>query len=159
MNRIIQFLTMILIILISGIFWGTWFTLSRSIGTFQTDAFLAIAQSIIKNVASPLKIIFPVSVFLMLISLILWNNKKSFSFFFASLALLLLIATLVITVVIEEPIDDQIKIWTIETMPSNWETLRDRWEYYHTIRTFTSLAGVFFYLLAIMKYRIPFARF
>jgi hypothetical protein len=52
-----------------------------------------------------------------------------------------MIIALVITVAIEVPIDNMIKVWTVETLPSDWRALRDRWEFYHVIRTFVSIVA------------------
>ena len=31
--------------------------------------------------------------------------------------------------------------WTVETLPSDWSGIRNRWEAFHAARTFISLAG------------------
>jgi len=56
--------------------------------------------------------------------------------------LLLFVVVLLVTLLVNVPIDNQIKQWTVATLPSNWEQVRDRWQFYHTIRTFASLAGL-----------------
>jgi len=55
---------------------------------------------------------------------------------------LLMVCALIITLGVEVPIDNQIKVWTATTMPPDWQLLRDRWEFYHTMRTFVSIAAV-----------------
>jgi hypothetical protein len=40
------------------------------------------------------------------------------------------------------PIDRQIEQWTVATLPSDWRELRDRWEFYHAMRTFVSIAAL-----------------
>ena len=52
--KIIQFITLLLLLLVTGVFWGTWFSLSRSIEAFTPSAFLEIGKVIIKNVAWPM---------------------------------------------------------------------------------------------------------
>jgi hypothetical protein len=42
----------------------------------------------------------------------------------------------------EVPIDNQIKVWTLATLPANWEALGDRWEFYLALRTFMSIAAL-----------------
>ena len=42
---------------------------------------------------------------------------------------------------VEVPIDNEIKEWTVNTLPSGWQALRDRWEFFHTIRMFVSIAA------------------
>ena len=49
------------------------------------------------------------------------------------------IGTFAFTLLIEVPIDNQIKVWTASTVPKDWESIRDRWEFFHTARTFISL--------------------
>jgi uncharacterized membrane protein len=61
------------------------------------------------------------------------------SFYFFLITLILMAITLVITVGVEVPIDNQIKTWTPETLPSNWTELRSTWDRFHTMRTITSI--------------------
>jgi hypothetical protein len=42
---------------------------------------------------------------------------------------------------VEVPIDNQIKTWIASTVSSEWEAIRDRWQLFHTARTFISLAS------------------
>ncbi|HKP97166.1 MAG TPA: hypothetical protein VJ385_15560 [Fibrobacteria bacterium] len=39
------------------------------------------------------------------------------------------------------PIDNQIKTWTLQSLPSDWTGIRDRWEWFHCLRTWVSMAG------------------
>ena len=40
------------------------------------------------------------------------------------------------------PIDEMMASWTVATLPADWTQVGDRWETYHTIRTFLSLGGI-----------------
>ena len=40
------------------------------------------------------------------------------------------------------PIDEMMAGWTPATLPADWAQVRDRWEAYHTVRTFLSLGGI-----------------
>jgi hypothetical protein len=53
------FAGLFLLALVMGVFWGTWFTLTRSIETFSADEFIHIGQTIITNVAWPMRILMP----------------------------------------------------------------------------------------------------
>ena len=53
----------------------------------------------------------------------------------------LLVGALIITLTVNVPIDYDINGWTVENLPRNWTADRDRWQLYHTIRTFTCMAG------------------
>ena len=78
-------------------------------------------------------------------------KKKSVYFYCILITLALFIIALIITVGIEVPIDNQIKTWTPDTIPSEWRSIRDYWEFYHTVRTFVSVAGIAIYITAIMN--------
>jgi anti-sigma-K factor RskA len=48
----------------------------------------------------------------------------------------------VITLAVEVPIDNRIQTWTAATLPADWRSIQSRWELWHTIRTFLSIAAV-----------------
>ena len=78
-------------------------------------------------------------VVLLWLGIVARNEKPAFYFFIASFMLMCI--ALIITVGVEVPIDNQIKTWTAETIPANWTALRSRWNSFHTMRTFVSIAG------------------
>jgi uncharacterized membrane protein len=148
--KITQFIGLFLLMLVTGVFWGTWFSLSRSLEVFSVAEFIHIGKTIIQNLAVPMRFIMPGCILFMALSLWFYQPKKSIGFYFTLVAVVFVILALLITVGIEVPIDNQIKEWTAETAPSNWQALRDRWEFYHTLRTFASLLSFAFYAAAII---------
>lgn len=145
--KIIQYIGIILLALVMGVFWGTWFSLSRSLEAIDPSTFLINGKIFIKNLAVPMAILMPLTILFLLLSLFLIKPKKSKEFYFTLISLIFFIAALLITLLIEVPIDNQIKIWTIETLPSDWKNIRDRWEIFHTIRTFLSIISFGFAVL------------
>ncbi len=141
--KIAQFFTTMLFALVMGVFWGTWFTLSRSIEGFQPQTFLDIGQTAIRNLAVPMATLMPLSLLSAFIMLALLP-KRSIAFVFAIVAVLLMVVALVVTLAVEVPIDNQIKVWTVATLPANWEGLRNRWEFYHGVRTLVSIFALAF---------------
>ena len=152
--KAIEFSALMLAALVMGVFWGTWFTLTRSIHNFSPSEFIHIGKTIMDNVAAPMSILMPATLLFMLIAIWLSFRINRSSFYLYSISFLLMITTLIITVAVEVPIDNQIKTWTETTVPSNWESLRDTWDQFHTIRTFTSIASVGFFAWGIMKREI-----
>lgn len=128
-----------LLLLVTGTFWGTWFTLTRSLETFSAQEFIHIGKTIIANVAWPMRILMPFAILFNILYLWWHPRKRSVGFNIGLVACVFLIITLLITVGIEVPIDNQIKTWTPETVPGEWESLRDRWKLFHAIRTLTAL--------------------
>jgi uncharacterized membrane protein len=150
-QKTLEFTGLMLAALVTGVFWGTWFTLTRSLENFSPVEFIHIGKTIISNVALPMRILMPSTLLLMLF--VVWQTFKTskLSFYLYCLSFLLMLVTLIITVGVEVPIDNQIKTWTAQSIPSNWESLRHTWNKFHTLRTFTSIASLGFFALGIMN--------
>jgi uncharacterized membrane protein len=140
-----------LLTLVTGVFWGTWFTLTRSIETFSAAEFIHIGQTIIRNVAWPMRILMPACILFMIVSASLVTEKNSPRFYLSVTACLLIVIALLVTLLVEVPIDNQIRTWTAETVPTDWTTLRARWQVFHTARTFVSLASLGSLILAVLS--------
>jgi uncharacterized membrane protein len=89
----------------------------------------------------PMRMIVPACILFMTLSLWLSGPRKSNAFSLKLFALILIISVLVITLTILVPIDNQIKQWDSSTIPPNWESIRSRWQTFHTVRTFGSIAS------------------
>jgi uncharacterized membrane protein len=152
--KVLEFLGIVLIALVTGVFWGTWFTLTRSIETFSPESFLAIGKTIIGNVAVPMRVLIPGTLLVQFLACwFVWRQNRTV-FYLYVLAFLLMIVTLIITVGVEVPIDNQIKSWTVDHMPDNWESLRARWDKFHTLRTFTSIASLCSFSAGVIRARL-----
>lgn len=138
--------------LVTGIFWGTWFSLSRSIKKISPATFLENGQIFIKNLANPMRILLPLTLLFMILGVPFRKFGTAGSYLSIS-ALLLILLTLIITVAIEVPIDNMIKRWTTATLPDNWKELQTKWQIFHTIRTFTSIASFLCLLLSSLFFR------
>lgn len=140
--RIVQLAAWLFLALTSGVFWGTWFTLTRSIEDFSAAEFIHIGKVIIANVGNPMKVIMPATIILVALCLFFAYRQGKLRFYFMMISLVLMIGALLITLVVEVPIDNQIKSWTAATVPGNWQELRSTWSTYHFLRTFVSLGSV-----------------
>jgi uncharacterized membrane protein len=152
--KITELITVMLAALVMGVFWGTWFTLTRSIHDFSAAEFIHIGKNIIANVAIPMRVLMPLTILMMMFAS--WQTRKKYKAanIFYNLSLVFMIITLIITVGIEVPIDNQIKTWTEATVPANWTSLRETWSYYHTVRTLTAITSVLLFVVGMLK-RIP----
>ena len=52
--------------------------------------------------------------------------------------------------IVEVPIDNQIRTWTATTIPSDWTMIRARWECFHAARTFVSLGSLASFIVAVL---------
>jgi uncharacterized membrane protein len=140
--RVWLFISMVLYTLVAGVFWGTWFSLSRSIASIRAETFLDIGHTMIGNLGGPMSLLMPAAIVSVgVVAALLYRRGRSTAAGLAGLALILLIAALAITLSVNVPIDSQIAKWTPGTLPADWQAIRDRWEFYHGLRTFLSVAG------------------
>lgn len=141
--KLAQFISLFLFTLITGVFWGTWFSLSRSIDAISPATFLEIGRIMIENLGRPMSLLMPTALIsTTLTSYLHYRRRQTTAFVLTIAGLALMIAAMIVTLVVNVPIDGQIREWTVSTLPSDWRTIRDRWEFYHMIRTFLSLAAV-----------------
>ena len=150
--RIAQFANLLLFALVMGVFWGTWFSLSRSIAAITPDAFLQIGHIMIRNLGGPMSVLLPAALASSVVVLILlFRRKRIAAFYLAMAGLLLMVAALTITLAVNVPIDVLINQWTVNTLPGDWTAIRDRWQFFHTIRTFASVGGLGFAIASVLR--------
>ena len=140
--RAVQFIHLFLFALVLGVFWGTWFSLSRSITSITPVTFLEVGHLMIANLGTPMAVLMPaalLSALPVLVMLFRLHQRRAFYLTLGGVGLL--VAALIITLAVNVPIDDEINQWTVNNLPPNWTMDRDRWQLYHTIRTFTCMAG------------------
>jgi uncharacterized membrane protein len=140
-NQVIQFFGLFLLMLVTGVFWGPLFSLHRTLHVFDKKEFMLIVKTIAGNLEVPMRIMMPLCIFIMAISVYIYPIKDSIGFYLSLTSLLLIVISLIITIVVEVPIVKKIQQWSVETMPENWEAIRNRWVKFHVIRTCMSLAS------------------
>ena len=141
--RTAQTVTIVLFSLVMGVFWGTWFALSRTMNRLSAETFVAVGHEMIRNLGVPMAILLPLALLSALITLVLlWRGGRAAPFWWLLAGFLLMVAALVITLAVEVPIDNKIEVWTAATLPGDWRSIQSRWETFHTIRSFLSIAAV-----------------
>ncbi len=148
--KVWQFVSIFLWALVAGVFWGPWLGLSRSIASFTPDAFLAIGKTMIGNLAPVMPFLMIAAIASMAPVLIISYRQKSDMFVLTLVSFAVVITALPITVLVEVPIDNQIKIWTGNSLPGDWRQIRDRWETFHLLRTIASVGGLALMLAAAL---------
>ena len=149
-KKLIHLISLFLLMLVTGVFWGTWFTLTRSIEDFSPEEFIHIGKVIIANVAMPMRFIMPGCILFVFLSLWVCQQKKTTTFYLGVASLLLIVAVLLITVLILVPIDNDIKGWTAATIPADFAEIRNTWKSYHALRTFVSLASFLVFAIFVI---------
>jgi uncharacterized membrane protein len=109
----------------------------------SAETFVAVGHEMIRNLGVPMAILLPLALLSALITLVLlWQGGRAAPFWWLLAGFLLMVAALVITLAVEVPIDNQIQEWTAATLPGDWRSIQSRWETFHTIRSFLSIAAV-----------------
>ena len=139
--RLLDLLSITLAALVLGVFWGPWLGLTRSIRTLAPAVFLEVVHRLDKNLGGIMGVLFPVTL-LSIVPVLVFTTTQPVSFVLTLIGFLLFVVALVVTAAVEVPIVKQIRGWTISTMPSNWETLRDRWVSFHLLRVLPGIGGL-----------------
>ena len=137
-----QATTIVLFALVMGVFWGTWFSLSRTMDQLSPETFLAVGHEMIQNLGVPMAVLLPLALLSALVTLVLLWPDRTVAFWWLAAGFVLMLAALVITLAVEVPIDNQIETWTAATLSGDWRSIQSRWELWHTVRTFASIAAV-----------------
>jgi uncharacterized membrane protein len=141
--RAAQGTTIVLFALVMGVFWGTWFSLSRTMDRLSGETFVAVGHQMIQNLGAPMAVLLPLALISALVTLVLLRRAgQAPAFWWLLVGFLLMAAALVVTLAVEVPIDNQIRDWTAATLPADWRSIQSRWELFHTVRTFLSIAAV-----------------
>jgi len=140
--RAVQGLTIMLFALVMGVFWGTWFSLSRTMDRLRAQTFLDVGQQMIHDLAVPMAILMPAALLSAVAAVVLQWRVRPTAALWQLAGFLLMAAALAVTLLVEVPIDNQIKIWTVQTLPADWRSVQTRWELFHTIRTMLSIAAL-----------------
>jgi uncharacterized membrane protein len=151
--KILQLVSVMLFALVTGVFWGTWFSLSRSISSVTPNTFLEIGRVITANVAGPMGLLMPAALLSsLLVVVLLARHGRGPALYLALAGLGLMAGALVVTLTVNVPIDREIIEWTAATLPPDWTAERDRWQLYHTIRTFASIGALGFVVASTLRW-------
>lgn len=94
----------------------------------------------IGNLGGPMSVLMPSAVLSgIIVCTVLFRRGHTRSGGLALVSVLLLLLAMAITLTVNVPIDRRIQSWTAVTVPSDWMATRDRWEYYHGLRTLVSV--------------------
>jgi uncharacterized membrane protein len=141
--RVVEFVNLFLYALVAGVFWGTWFSLSRSMASITPQTFLEVGRIMIQNLGTPMSLLIPATLVTNLTVVVaLFRRKSRPAAVLATAALVALVLALIVTLAVNVPIDNQIHQWTLASLPADWSAIRDRWEFFHALRTFVALAGL-----------------
>ncbi len=131
----VQVLAILLVALVAGATFGIWQGYNPSY--YSAATFLEVHQNAVRGLNFLLPAIALVAVMLTaLLSVRSYATAGALPIYAA--ALVLLIAGGLITRFVNQPINAQVMTWTSDTIPGNWNELRDAWWFWHVARTATA---------------------
>jgi uncharacterized membrane protein len=145
--KIWELISIVLSALVTGVFWGPWVALSRSISTFAPEVFLALVNQLSRNIAPVMTVLMPAALLSTGPVLFLSFNEAPRTFYLTLTGFVLFLIAMLVTILVEVPIVKQIVTWMVSTLPENWQQLRDRWQAFHVIRVVASVAGLVLLLI------------
>jgi uncharacterized membrane protein len=148
--KICELISIVLSALVGGMYWGPWLALSRSMRTFKPEVFLDIVDRMNRNMESVMTVLTPVALISIAPVLFTSYHEQPRTFYLTLAGFALFVVALVVTMLIEVPIVKQIVMWTVETLPGNWQQLRDRWVAFHIIRVVAGIGGLAFLVAGAM---------
>jgi hypothetical protein len=140
--RATEFVALCLQVLVVGAFWGSWIGLSRSIATLTPGTFLEVGQVMMADYGPIMAVLMPATVIATGLAAALAYRRGSSGGALLLVAFACFLGATATTLLVNVPLDELMAGWTLATLPADWTQVRDRWETYHTVRTFLTLAGL-----------------
>lgn len=153
-RKLIYFIALIFLMIITALNLGTWFAIIRSINDFSFEEYISISKVIINNTSPSLWILFPLCIFMELLCLWFYRYKRSTGFYMGLTSLFLIILTLLMTWLVLGPVNKNIMQWSLNSIPANWESIRNKWQLFYGLCTLFFLLsyGCFsWFILAAMR--------
>jgi hypothetical protein len=140
--RATQFFAILLQVLVVGAFWGSWIGLSRFIDSLTPATFVEVGQVMMEGYGPIMSVLMPVTLLVTLVAGVLTYRRNRLAGLLVLVGFACLAVATATTLMVNVPIDEIIAGWTASTLPADWMQIRDRWEAYHTTRTFVTLGGL-----------------
>jgi hypothetical protein len=140
--RATEFVAIFLQVLVVGAFWGSWIGLSRSIDTLTPATFVEVGHVMMADYGPIMSVLMPAAVLATLAAGILVYRRHPTAGYLTMLGFVCVLTATATTLLVNVPIDEVMAGWTVATLPPDWAQIRDRWESFHTFRTFVTLGGL-----------------
>jgi uncharacterized membrane protein len=149
-RRIVLFAALFFVALVAGAAFAIWIDYNP---TGMSPAFYAEKmQHAIRVFTVPLPTIVILGVFFTIVSTFLARRERP-EFYLLTAASICIIAVALITAFGNIPINNQITTWSINSPPSNWGELAQKWWRFQTVRTISAIGGLSFLILAALVRR------
>jgi uncharacterized membrane protein len=151
MTTLFNVVSVTLLAVVGGMYWGPWLALTRTIDTFDPATFLLVVQRLSRNMATLMTVLVPIALASMIPVMVVTFAHHRTSFWLTVAAFVLFVVTLVVTMAVEVPIVLKIVTWTPATLPHDWADQRDRWRAFHLWRVIPALTGLAVMVIGVAR--------
>ncbi|MEI6513659.1 MAG: hypothetical protein WCO51_10360 [bacterium] len=145
---VVQFVGLLMMGIAAGVAFGLVLQ-ARPKSALPSIVFLDIHQVLLRNYGSALRVIEGAAFFAVLIALpFVRENPKVFTMTWVSL--ICIAAMILIWTALIQPINKQVQVWNLETMPDNWAQTRSRWDRYQILRGILAIIGLCALILSVL---------
>lgn len=149
-RRIVLFAALFFVALMSGAGFAIWFDYNP---TGMSPAFYAEKmQHAIGVLTVPLLTVVILGVFFTIVSTVLARSDRPILYLLI-VASICVMAVALITAFGNIPINNQIVTWSINSPPSNWKELSEKWWQFQTVRTILAMTGLSCLILSALVRR------
>jgi hypothetical protein len=127
--KTVRFASLFLTALLSGMLFCHALELPEKM-KLPPSTWLAVQQTLYNKFGPSASVIEPLAIVFTLVALYTVRGRRS-AFALTLLAAICLIAHLVSWFAVVNPVNIRVNSWTQSTIPANWRSARDRWEYGH----------------------------
>lgn len=129
-------------LVMTGLVAGSVFAVLRGydLAQYSPAVFLEVQQGAVRGLNALLPILGIVATALVVALAVIERRNRRTLILLVVAALLLAVSGLV-TRFGNQPINDLVMTWSPDTLPANWEAIRDSWRGFHLVRVITSIAA------------------
>ncbi len=145
---VIRFLNIIFAALLAGTSFGIWFGFDPA--HYSASTYVEQQQNLVHSLNTLMIALVVIVTAITLISAFLQRKNKAI-FIALLLAAVFFISCIVITRFGNVPIQNEMLKWTVDSLPDNWTTLRDKWWSFHIMRAIVELMALFIIAWTIVQ--------
>jgi uncharacterized membrane protein len=146
-RRIVLFAALFFVALIAGVAFTVWLYFNPA--GVSPAFYVETMQHAIGAFTVPLPTLLIPALFFTILSTFLARRDRP-SLYLLIAASICVIAVLLITVLGNVPINNRIMTWSINSPPSNWTELSEKWWRFHIVRTIAAIGGLSFLILSAL---------
>ena len=151
-RKLALFGALLFVALVAGAAFAIWIDYNPA--GMSPGLYTAKMQHAIRVFTIPLPTVVILGVLFTIISTFLARPERR-EFYLLIVASICILAVALITAFGNIPINNQIKTWNINSPPSNWQDLAQKWWWFQTVRTIAAIGGLSLLIMALLARHGP----